>query len=177
MRIRLLQEEDKPALSNFDCGDPDLNDFIREDAWLYRDAMFAQTWLFFDSDRILAYASMVNDRIATAQLSASKHEVLREVRQSLGKDPMKSGQIPAVKLARLAVAERGSGIGSLFVASLCQLFASYDNRTGCRLMTVDAYNQPRVLNFYFNLDFERQSAKVLDDAETVPLVLDLRRFR
>jgi len=175
--IRLLEVEDQAELQDFDCGDDDLNGFISTDALRYRDEMFAQTWVWVQDGRIAAYAAMVNDRISTDQLDGHKRDAIQVSRLALGKDLLRGGHIPAVKLARLAVRKeyRGVGIGRDMVIELCLLFASSRNRTGCRLMTVDAYDSAAA--FYRRLEFIEQNTKRSPQSSTVPMVIDLRRFR
>lgn len=59
---------------------------------------------------------------------------------------------PAVLIGRLGVSaeDRGFGlnIGSQIVAFVKDWFRSSDNKTGCRFIVVDAYNNPRTLHFY-----------------------------
>ena len=45
------------------------------------------------------------------------------------------------------------GIGSYLIWALKMLFLT-DNRTGCRFITVDAYNKSAVTEFYEKNDFE-----------------------
>jgi GNAT superfamily N-acetyltransferase len=54
---------------------------------------------------------------------------------------------PAMKIGRLGVSEKykGAGIGTMIIDYLKELFIS-NNRTGCKYITVDAYNLS--LSFY-----------------------------
>jgi len=56
---------------------------------------------------------------------------------------------PAVKIDALGVSNafKGQGIGVHLIQFL-QAFFVIENKTGCRYMTVDSYNNPRTLNFY-----------------------------
>lgn len=164
-------------MAEFTCGDVDLDEFLREDAWAYHEEMFAQTWIWEEDQLVVGYVSMVNDRIATDNLDSTKRDSIRLCREELGKNPMSSGQIPAVKLARLAINSRfkGQGRGSALVVEMAALFASRENRTGCRLMTVDAYLS--ALAFYEKLGFRPQAVKLKPGSETIPMVIDLKRFR
>jgi GNAT superfamily N-acetyltransferase len=62
---------------------------------------------------------------------------------------------PAVKIARLAIRKeiQSRDIGTHLVNRLKTLFVC-GNRTGCRIMTVDAYNKERVLGFYQKNGFQ-----------------------
>lgn len=53
-------------VSEFDCGDEDLNDFITNDAPLYRMNLLATTYVLENknSGKVVAYFSVANDRIS-----------------------------------------------------------------------------------------------------------------
>jgi len=48
---------------------------------------------------------------------------------------------------------RGHGVGTNLLNMVKRLFVT-ENRTGCRFITVDAYNDPEVLTFYQKNDFD-----------------------
>jgi len=50
-----------------------------------------------------------------------------------------------------------------------------DNRTGCRFMTVDAYNNPQVINFYQKNGFAFLS-EADQKKETRSMYFDLKRL-
>jgi len=87
--------------------------------------------------------------------------------------------IPAVKLTRIGVNKKfhGKNIGTKTINMIKAFFIS-DNRTGCRLITVDAYNKPRVLNFYAKngfKEFPKQQTPRPDEG-TRALYFDLKRL-
>ena len=49
-----------------------------------------------------------------------------------------------------------------------------NNRTGCRYVTVDAYNDPETINFYFKNDFLPLWDKDKDDPHSRILYFDLK---
>jgi hypothetical protein len=51
-----------------------------------------------------------------------------------------------------------------------------DNRTGCRLVTVDAYNDPEVLDFYLKNEFQFFSDKDKSKRQR-SLFFDLKRLQ
>lgn len=87
----------------------------------------------------------------------------------------KDAVFPAVKITRLGVHIdfQKNNIGSFLLNMVKQLFL-LDNRTGCRLITVDAYNNPKVLNFYQKNYFSSFSDK---DArqQTRAMFFDLKK--
>ena len=81
---------------------------------------------------------------------------------------------PAVKIARLGVADglRGAKIGAKIILFL-KIFFVVKNKTGCRYITVDAYNKARVLNFYQKNGFTLFPIKNPGKRNTIPLYFDL----
>ncbi|MBN1603229.1 MAG: GNAT family N-acetyltransferase [Chitinispirillaceae bacterium] len=69
--------------------------------------------------------------------------------------PKRYKYLPAVKIGRLGVDLKfsGKGLGSQIVLMMKNSFTT-NNKTGCRFITVDAYNNPDTLNFYEKNDFE-----------------------
>lgn len=65
---------------------------------------------------------------------------------------------PAVLIGRLGVASeyRGKGlnIGSQILDFIKGWFRSSDNKTGCRFIVVDAYNNEETLHFYIKNGFK-----------------------
>lgn len=56
---------DEPIRS-FNCGDADLNDFLLNEATLYRKALLAVTYVFEEKNtkRVAAFFSLANDRVS-----------------------------------------------------------------------------------------------------------------
>ena len=118
-----------------DEEDRDLDDFIHNDAERhYKDKMAVTYSLTVTTDEpipTLAFATLQNDAIKI------------DNRQY----PYKSS--PAVKIGRLGVSNKlqGMGFGTLCLDMIKHLMCTH-NRTGCKYLTLDAYNQPRILKFY-----------------------------
>lgn len=137
--FRRLKRGEK--VESFDCGDPDLNDFILNEAPLYRDALLAVSYVAENKLRenmVCAYFSLANDRISITDFESKtefnrfrKHRFVNEKR-------LKS--YPAVKLARFGIhrQEQGSHLGT-FLIDFVKSYFIVDNKTGCRFLTVDAY--------------------------------------
>lgn len=136
-------------LSTFDCGRKDINDFFRDDALDYQKELFGKTYLFSprnDLNMVAAAFTVANASIFTRLLPNSRQKkVGYEIRHS-------KGQInyPAVLLGRLGVDIRFSGfkLGKQIVEFVAQWFAGSENKSGCRHLIVDAYNEDWLLNFY-----------------------------
>lgn len=56
----------------FNCGDDDLNDFLKTDAKNYQEELLAVTYLLIDNKNIVAYFSLLNDRISIADVDSKR---------------------------------------------------------------------------------------------------------
>jgi len=63
--------------------------------------------------------------------------------------------MPAVKIGRFAVSKKhqSAGIGSQIMSGIKYDFTN-GNKTGCRFIIVDAYNNQKTINFYRNNGFD-----------------------
>jgi len=146
-----LTEQQFPL--TFDCGDSDLNDFFRNDVRDHERQLFTKTYCLYGYDaemagksRIVGLISYSNDSVRIKDFRDHEEEIPEKKRYP---------NIPAVKIARLAVQQdfQHLGIGSLLL-NLTKVFFVTNNRTGCRLLTLDAYNDSRVLSFYMRSGFQ-----------------------
>lgn len=74
---------------------------------------------------------------------------------------------PAVLIGRLGVnsAYKKRHIGSELLDYIKQWFVDPDNKTGCRYLVVDAYNQPVPLSFYERNGFKYMFSSELQECE------------
>ena len=150
IQLRRLGAAD--VVTQFDCGDEDLNDFILTDAPLYFRVRLATSYVLEDvvSGEVYGYFSLAHDRISLTDFpSNSAYNRFRKRFFAQGK-MFKS--YPALKICRLATSTscRGEGIGRMIVNLI---IASYknENKAGCRFITVDAYAE--ALPFYYKMGF------------------------
>lgn len=138
--IRKLNQNEK--IASFSCGDDDLDDFLMNDAPLYREALLAVTYIIErNSDKeVVGYFSLANDRIAIKDFP-SNNEFNRFRRHRFVNDKRLTNY-PAVKLCRFALGNsvKGQRIGSILLDFMKRYFVS-ENKTGCRFLTVDAYRR------------------------------------
>jgi len=135
----------------FDCDDKDLNDFFSNDAKEYQKSLLAKTYLYVNNNEIFAMFSVSNDSI----------NLTDEIRT---RDYPKSKQnlktYPTVKIGRLGVSRlhQNKKIGSNILAFL-KIFFLVNNKTGCRYIIVNAYNNTRALRFYENNEMKYLTEK------------------
>jgi GNAT superfamily N-acetyltransferase len=141
----VLSEED--LISDFDCGDADLNDFFNRDAFNYRHQMLSQTCFFRhkESGAVVCAFSFSAGSIKTADLPGSRRKKVKEFVPR--EKSLKS--YPGILIGRFGVATQfgGQGIGSQlmkFIRDFCLVNFPYF----VRFLLVDAYNDPAVIGFY-----------------------------
>jgi GNAT superfamily N-acetyltransferase len=147
----------------FDCGDGDLNDFFCNEAIGCQKELIAKTYQCTMGSDVIAMFSVSNDTLSLTN-RAKNRAYPRSKRFSY---------YPAVKIARLGVASpnRGVGIGTK-VMNFLKIFFLVRNKTGCRYITVDAYNKERTLNFYLKNGFDYYT-KEDEKSDTRTMFLDL----
>ena len=136
--VRKLSADEQ--IKSFNCGDEDLNDFLLNEAALYRKALLAVTYVFEDKNtrKVAAFFSLANDKVSLSDFE-NKTEFNR-FRKMRFANEKRIKSYPAAKLCRLGVDEelKGHSIGTLLLDFIKSYFV-VDNKTGCRFLTVDAY--------------------------------------
>lgn len=168
----LVRLDEGMTLSDFDCGNPDLNDFLKGDALLYLKQLMAVTYLLNTQDHIAAFFTFQNDKISfelarKSDWNAVSRTVSNEKRN-------RKGGYPAVKIGRFGVDLRykSKGLGTQILDYTKMSFTT-NNKTGCRFITVDAY--PEAVGFYEKNGFKTfPSEKESDD--TRGMYFDLFTF-
>lgn len=141
--------------SLFDCGHPDLNDFFSNDCIAYSKELLGKSYCFrLDSDlSVIACAFTVsNDSIKVNSLPNSrKKKLVKSIPR-----PKQFRSYPAVLIGRLGVNHnfKGVGIGRELMNFIKSWFIDSNNKTGCRFIVVDAYNEKIPIKYYKQNDFE-----------------------
>ncbi len=141
----------------FHCGHNDLDDFFANDVIWHENELLTRTYAFGPEGAAgektgpFALISFSNDKIELKRAPVS-------IPFPDGKRPYT--YLPAVKIGRLGVREecQGNDIGTTLLNMVKRLFLA-ENRTGCRILTVDAYNTDRVIAFYERSHFTLVSDK------------------
>ena len=140
-KYKICPVQDFSIFTGFSCcsledDDKDLDDFIQNDAERHRSDLMAVTYgVFFPEEELstlpLAFFTLQNDAL---KIKNSSYPY---------------SQSPAVKIGRFGVNRsfQGNGIGTDILTRIKD-FMLTDNRTGCRYITLDAYNKPKVIKFY-----------------------------
>lgn len=119
---------------------------------LYAEERLGKTYCFVSNEtrytEIIAFFTVSNDSVKTTFIpKSSTNKVQRKIP---GQKHLRT--YPAVLLGRLGVNKKYQGteyfVGQQVVNYIKSWFIEEDNKTGCRFLVVDAYNQDNVLNFY-----------------------------
>jgi GNAT superfamily N-acetyltransferase len=137
----------------FNCDDDDINEFFQKDVLDHERELFTRTYGLYEfseesgkSNLIVGLISFSNDSVRLRDLKEHAKDIPEDKRYA---------SIPAVKIARLGIqkAYQRNGLGRL-ILNMTKHFFLKDNRTGCRLLTLDAYNSETVISFYQDSDFK-----------------------
>lgn len=137
----------------FDGGDGDLNDFLLNEASLYRNALLSVTYVVEvkETREVLAYFSLSNDKVSISDFESKsdfnrfrKHKFVNEKRLR---------SYPAIKIGRLAISKNAQrqSIGTYLLEFIEDYFI-VDNKSGCRFVTVDAYMD--AIPFYIKNNYQ-----------------------
>lgn len=133
----------------FTCGDADLDDFFHNDAERYAEELMGKTYCWVTEEkphRIVALFTLANDSIKTLHLDKTTRNRLNRPIDN----PKRGRSYPATLIGRIGVNQeyQGMKVGSQLIQFIKDWFRHEDNKTGCRFLVVDAYNNPHTLRFY-----------------------------
>lgn len=171
LRLRRLDAAD--SRPDFSCGDQDIDEFFHRDSIDGCRELLCVTYGFFDTaDEIIGFFSLSNDAI-------KKEEVPRSaLKRMLSQIPhtKRYSSMPAAKIGRIGISKnhKRSGFGTQILDYLKASFTT-KNKTGCRFLLVDAYNQDAVLSFYQKNGFEFLVENDKNDKTRI-MYFDLIRF-
>jgi GNAT superfamily N-acetyltransferase len=140
------------VLKPFDCDDSDLNEFLSKDSFKYRTDLLAVTYLYEFGNETIAFFSVANDKISHEDTHFSNKE-WNDLRKVFYKKKIRG--YPAVKICRLGVHKdyQGRDIGT-HILDFIKVFFLDKNKTGCRYITVDAYNKENTIMYYLKNGFK-----------------------
>ena len=168
---KLQKVTDNDILFSFDCGDQDLNEYFQKDALLHKEALISQTYYLKATEELdfpVALIDLCNDSIRLKKFSQIP-DIPENKRYPF---------LPSAKITRLGVSLpfQSLGVGSHLINMVKRLFITR-NRTGCRFLTVDAYNNEdqKAIKFYQKNGFQCFSDKD-KNKKTRAMFFDLKRI-
>ncbi len=164
LRIEKLSENNLRFTKEFDCGDCDLNEFLKEDAVPYQKGKIAVTYLCFYGEVLIGYYSLSNDAI----------EIKGKAKNIMEKLKKRQKTYPAIKIGRMGIDKNFSrvGIGTKIINVVFGTALIQSDSIGCRYICVDAYNKPEVIAFYENNNFKKIKSKIREE-KTVLMYRDI----
>lgn len=145
-------------ISQFDCGDDDLNEFLRDNALNFTEKRIANTYVLEDDGKIAAYFCLLNDKVSQQEASNNKWKKLKKGFPE-GKQ---FSSYPAIKIGRFAVSSsyRGLNLGTILMDKIKQLLNGSSYYSAFRYLTVDAYLS--AIGFYEKNKFKVLSSQTVD---------------
>jgi predicted GNAT family N-acyltransferase len=161
-------------IKSFDCGDPDLNDFLFNDAKNYLKELMAITYIIEYQGKIAAYFCLLNDKVVFSTSDIQNRSLWNRFNRHHQIPNLKRRKnYPAAKIGRLAVSNelKGKGIG-IFILDIVRNLLLEKMDIACRFITVDAYRT--AFEFYRKNGFEFLLTE--DEGELIRLMyFDLKR--
>ena len=142
----LVNEND---IAGFTCGDRDLDDFFTNDCFGYAKQLLGKSYCYkldADPSKIVCAFTLANAGIRVDDLpNARKKKIETDIPHA---KTLKD--YPAVLIGRLAVSQEfhSKHIGSDVLEYIKYWFVDPNNKTGCRFVIVDAYNNVGTIAFY-----------------------------
>ncbi len=159
-RIERLNREHK--VETFDCGQAELNEWMRRYALQNASSGSAQTYVGLVEDVVIGYYSLTVGHVEFG-------EAPERLRKGLARHP-----VPVMLLARLAVDKewQGRGIGKALLKDAIRRTMQVAEIAGVRALVVHAKDD-EARSFYERFDF---AASLSDPLHLFALTKDLRRF-
>jgi predicted GNAT family N-acyltransferase len=167
--VDIVRLEEDMLIQPFESASKDLNDFLLNDAKNYLKSLLAVTYLLQVGDETVAYFSLSNDNLMK---NDDEKSAWNKVNRAIPNEKRRR-TYPAVKIGRLAVAKKysGMGLGSRIILAVQSMYINSPQQAGCRFLTVDAYRD--ALSFYQKNDFKFLTEQDADD-ETRTMYFDLK---
>jgi len=145
----------------FKCREPDLTEFLIEDALPNQAARLSVTRVISYEGQIVGFFTLTNDCIIRKGISGDD-----------GEEWYPYPHYPALKIARLATHQEFErrGIGRAMLLKTVAIAMRLSQYVGCRMITVDS--KPKSEGFYLKYGFQRALMKKKD---VVPLYRDFYR--
>ncbi len=152
----------------FTCGDEDLDDFFANNAVAYEKELMGKTYCWVlreDLTKIVGMVTLANAGIQTTHLQNHPRRKLN----SLITYTKQGRTYPGVLIGRLGVSLDFQGscyrVGAQIMDFIKDWFRSYDNKTGCRFVLVDAVNNEHAVKYYERNGFLPLFPRINDEKE------------
>lgn len=161
-------------LSIFDCGDDDINSFLKNDALNYQKENLATTTLFIyvneSTEKIMGFCTLASDCI-----KLKEDEILSLAKQTQSKPR----EFPAIKLARFGRDKefKKNNVDEFILKYVIGLVLNKNEDIGVRFLTLDAYENK--VSYYEQYGFVKNIHEKYkprnNNSNTISMRLDLKR--
>ena len=139
----------------FSCGNEDLDGFFRYDAVSYAENLFGKSYCYYlesNKSEIVCAFTVSNASIFTKLLPNARKKKVGKLVPYVKQDLI----YPAVLIGRLGISKKYQHlhIGSEVMDFIKSWFVEPYNKTGCRYLVVDAYNEDVPIAFYKKNGFD-----------------------
>jgi len=139
----------------FDFGHKDINDFFKHDSPKYSKELLGKSYCFVldENPNIIVCAFTISNDSIKANFLPNNRK--RKITKRISREKH-FRSYPAVLIGRLGVNKefRHNNIGSELMDFIKSWFIDPNNKTGCRFVVVDSYNEEKPLNYYKKNQFE-----------------------
>lgn len=154
--LQFLELDPEIDLSNFDCGDDDITNWLKEDALNYKKERMANTYLFLKETVVVAYFCISNDSLNDlGEVKGFTNKIWNRFhkRNSIP-NPKRFRNYPAIKIGRIGVDSKYHKTGIAYeLMDFIKGYSLLEHKPACRLLLLDAYNKERQISFYKKNDF------------------------
>ena len=150
-----LTREVLEGSSMFSCGNEDLDGFFHDDAVSYAENLFGKSYCYYlenDKSEIVCAFTVSNASIFTKYLPNARKKKVAKLVPHVKQDLI----YPAVLIGRLGISIKFQHlhIGTEVMDFIKSWFVEPYNKTGCRYIVVDAYNDDIPVSFYKKNGFD-----------------------
>lgn len=133
----------------FSCGDGDLDEFFKQDVFLYEEEMLGKTYCWITNSKphkIVCLMTIANDSIKSSGLPKNSRNRFNRIFNN----EKRNLTYPATLIGRLGVNVdfQGMHVGRQLMDYIKDVNIASDNDNACRFLVVDAINKPNTLSYY-----------------------------
>lgn len=173
LRVEKIGEPHNQSIENFQSYEPELMDFLKEDALKQQERKISVTYLWFlrETNELVAYITLCPDCVKLKNINPDLSKTFRD-------KGINYKSLPALKIGRLCVADDflRRGIGRLLIQFSIKKAQEVSNNVGCRFLYLDAKrnsdSKKDVIHFYRTIGFEFYKDRGNKNKET-PMYMDI----
>ena len=144
---------DKDHLDSFDCGEKQINDFLKDDAVNFQNEKMTNTFIFKNkNDKVVIFFSILNDCLNDIRY---ENTIWNRLHRKINLPNQKRiRQYPSVKITQLGIDKSIQGNGmSHQVLDFIKFWTFQHHKPACRLLILDSLNKEIQIKTYLKNDF------------------------